>query len=390
LIKEKKKKHCRGEFYHPKRMFKMKNKKISSIILSAGFSSRMGSFKPLLKFGEYTAVETIIKSHLNAGIEDIIVVVGYRGNEVREALKNYKVQCVQNENYAEGMFSSVVRGVRAIEGEVGAFFVQPVDIPLVKENTIKSLKSQYIQSNKGIIYPTFYERKGHPPLIDCKYKQVILDSDGDGGLKKILDKYKDDAEFFPTFDEAVLKDMDTPEAYEDLLAYYFSAAPNRKECDRILSMYNLPEHIKNHCKAVAGVVLNILRSLESEGCELDRPSLEAAALIHDISRREKNHAAKGAAILKKLGYEKVGGIISTHMDIEVDINGKITENEILYLADKLVKEDRIMPLKERLELSLKACNGDDHAWGKINNRFEAADKIIKKIEKMTGKGFIYG
>jgi molybdenum cofactor cytidylyltransferase len=206
----------------------MKNKKISSIILSAGFSSRMGSFKPLLKFGDYTAIETIIKAHLNSGIEDIIVVVGHRDNEVREAVKDYNVKCVKNENYTQGMFSSVVSGLQAIEGEAGAFFVHPVDIPLVKENTLKSLKCKYIHSGKGIIYPTFCERKGHPPLIDCKYKQAILDSNGDGGLKRILDKYKDDAEFYSTFDEAVLKDMDTPEDYENLLAYYISEAPTRK------------------------------------------------------------------------------------------------------------------------------------------------------------------
>jgi molybdenum cofactor cytidylyltransferase len=210
-------------------MFKMKNKKISSIILSAGFSSRMGSFKPLLKFGDYTAIETIIKAHLNSGINDIVVVIGHRGDEVREALEEYKVKFVKNENYAQGMFSSVVSGLQAIEREAGAFLVQPVDIPLVKENTIKSLQSQYIHSDKGIIYPTFCGRKGHPPLIDCKYKQEILDSNGDGGLKRILEKYKDDAEYYPTFDEAVLKDMDTPEAYEILLAYYFSEEPTRNE-----------------------------------------------------------------------------------------------------------------------------------------------------------------
>jgi molybdenum cofactor cytidylyltransferase len=374
---------------HPKGMFKMKNKNVSSIILSAGFSSRMGSFKPLLKFGDYTAIETIIKTHLNSGIEDIIVVVGHRENEVREALKDYKVTMVKNENFDQGMFSSVVSGVQAIEGNAGAFFVQPVDIPLVKEYTIKSLKTEYIHSEKGIIYPTFCDRKGHPPLIDCKYKQAILDSNGDGGLKRILAKYKDDADFYPTFDEAVLKDMDTPEDYENLLAYYLSGAPTRNECDQILNMYKLPDQIIKHCKAVAVVALNILGWLENREYEIDQPSLEAAALLHDIARRENNHAAKGKIILKELGYEKVGSIISTHMDIEVDENGKITENEILYLADKLVKEDRILPLKQRLEMSLKAFNGDNQAWEKINNRFAAADKIIKKIEKMTGKGFIY-
>lgn len=368
----------------------MKKKRISSIILSAGYSSRMGSFKPLLKFGDDTAVETIIKTHLNSGIDEIIVVVGHRGNEIRESLKNYNVKVVQNENYSEGMFSSVVRGVQALDCEDGAFFLHPVDIPLVKEYTIKALQQAYSKSCKGIIYPTFCGKKGHPPLIDCKYKQAIIDSDGDGGLKRVLEKYKADSEFLPTFDEAALIDMDIKEDYEHLSAYYLSGAPTRKECDCILSMHHVPDHIINHCRAVAEAAVNILGSLQAVDCEIDAPALEAAALLHDIARREKNHAEKGADILKELGYEKVGAIISTHMDIEVDENDRLTENEILYLADKLVKEDRILPLTERLEMSLHAFGDNEQAMKKIKNRFATADKITRKIERVTGKGFIYG
>lgn len=368
----------------------MNNKKVSSIILAAGYSSRMGSFKPLLRFGSDTAIERIIKTHLHSGIDEIIVVAGHRENEVREILKNYKVKCVQNDNYSDGMFSSILSGLAAIESETHAFFVQPVDIALVKEYTIKALKNEYAKSNKGIIYPTFCGRKGHPPIIDCKYKQAILDSDGNGGLKWILEQYKDDSEFLPTFDEAVLKDMDIPKDYENLMAYYLTGAPTRGECDCILSLHGLPDNIIHHCREVANTALMIFDSLENVEYEMDRPSLEAAALLHDIARREKNHAKKGEILLKELGYEKIGSIISTHMEIEVDENGKISENEILYLADKLVKEDKIMPLKERHELSLKVFNGDDHARQKVKSRFESAEKIIKKIEKITGKGFIYG
>lgn len=37
----------------------MKKNNFATIILAAGYSSRMGDFKPLLKFGEYTTVETV-------------------------------------------------------------------------------------------------------------------------------------------------------------------------------------------------------------------------------------------------------------------------------------------------------------------------------------------
>ena len=101
----------------------MKNNSIASIIISGGYSSRMGSFKPFLNFGEKSAVEMIVDTYKSSGIHDIIVVAGYKGSEVAEKLKGSDVLCIQNENYAEGMFTSVIKGVKALDGNVAAFFM---------------------------------------------------------------------------------------------------------------------------------------------------------------------------------------------------------------------------------------------------------------------------
>jgi len=368
----------------------MKNTRIASIVVSAGYSSRMHSFKPFLKFGKYTAVETVITTLKNSGIDDIILVVGYRGSEVIEKTKNFGVVCVVNENYSQGMYSSVLKGVEALEPNIDAFFMQPVDVPLVKGHTIDLLKNMYLESHKGIIYPAFCGKRGHPPLIDSKYKHVILNGDGEGGLKKILERHEDDSLLVPVFDEAVLMDMDRKKDYQKLLRYFYAGVPNRKECYEILNSYNVPAHIIKHCTEVARVALDILDSLKGTGCELDGAALEAAALLHDIARREKRHARMGEKILKEIGYEYVGYIISTHIDIAVNEKGRITENEILYLADKLVKEDSIMPLESRFRQYMNAYGDNLEALEKIKNRYDAAEKIIKKLENSTGKGFIYG
>ncbi|MGI6702778.1 MAG: hypothetical protein ACOX42_01885 [Clostridia bacterium] len=78
------------------------------------------------------------------------------------------------------------------------------------------------------------------------------------------------------------------------------------------------------------------------------------------------------------------------MDLDVDEDGSITENEILYLADKLVNEDKIMPLKTGEPDTWKHFVGITEALDKINKRFDAAEKIVKKIERITGRGFMYG
>lgn len=56
--------------------------KISGLILAAGFSSRMGRFKPLLPLGGSTATERAVKSLRDGGIEDVRVVVGWRTEEL--------------------------------------------------------------------------------------------------------------------------------------------------------------------------------------------------------------------------------------------------------------------------------------------------------------------
>lgn len=194
----------------------------------------------------------------------------------------------------------------------------------------------------------------------------------------------------PVFDEAVLMDMDTEEDYKKLLEYNNSCAPSRAECGSILNIYNVPESIIKHCREVSRVSLEIFHSIESTGCELDEAALEAAALLHDIAKKEKKHAQAGERILKELGYNKVGSIIASHTDIEVDEKREITESEILYLADKLVTEDKVISLEERFMKSLNAYSDNPEAVEKIKIRWASAEKVVKKLEKISEKGLQYG
>jgi molybdenum cofactor cytidylyltransferase len=368
----------------------MKNTSIAAIIVSGGYSSRMGSFKPFLKFGEKSAIEMIIDIYKSSGINNIIVVAGYKGSEVAEKLRESGTTCIQNENYAEGMFTSVIKGVKALDTSVSAFFMQPVDIPLVKKYTIEVLRNKYLESGKGIVYPDFCGRVGHPPLIDSKYREAILSSNGEGGLKRILKEYPCDSIYVPVFDKATLMDMDTKEDFEKLLGYFNTLAPDMEECCSILDIYKVPENIIRHCRKVSEVSIEILHSLDNEGYKLNECALKAAAMLHDIAKNEENHARAGEKILKEIGYGKVGSIIGSHTDIEVDDKGRITESEILYLSDKLVREDKVISIEERFKHSLNKYKDNPEVLRKIENRRDAAYKIIKKIEAATDKGFIYG
>lgn len=367
----------------------MRKSKTAVIIISAGYSSRMNSFKPFLEFNHVTAIERLIHTYRSSGITDIYVVIGHRQEEMLEHLKGLEVTTVFNESYALGMFTSIKKGIGALHPDIDAYFVQPVDIPLIKRTTIELLLNNDSILDKGILYPTFCNKKGHPPLIDCKYNDKIIVSNGDGGLKRILEEFKAESVCVPVFDQAILMDMDKKEDYDKLVLYDSLNAPNRDECLAILTYYKTPEHIIRHCEAVEKVAHTILCEVNSYCIDLNEYALLAAALLHDIARREKNHATAGADMIREIGYPFVGEMIASHMDIEVSEQEPLKEQEILYLADKLVIEDRNCRLDDRFKQALSENKDNLIAIKKINQRWNAARDIINKIEKLTGKGFDY-
>lgn len=189
---------------------------IAAIILAAGYSSRMGAFKPLLPFGETTVLERSIALFRAAGIADIRVVIGHRADELLPLLARLQVRPLFNGYYAQGMFSSVLAAAASLEAENEAFFLLPVDFPLLRPESVDSLLRAWRSGAGGILYPTCYGRRGHPPLLATFYREAILAWPGHGGLRALLKQYQEDAVNIETGDEGILLDMDTPEDYARL------------------------------------------------------------------------------------------------------------------------------------------------------------------------------
>ncbi|MBN1838689.1 MAG: NTP transferase domain-containing protein [Campylobacterales bacterium] len=368
----------------------MAKQNIAVLIIAAGYSSRMGDFKPLLPLGKMSALERLIETYQAHGIGHIYVVVGHRKDELIDVLKGYKVHIVYNEDYDQGMFSSIQKGLRVMDERIEAFYMNPVDIPLIKLQSLALLYEAYEHEKKGVIYPTFLGRKGHPPLIDMKYKANILASDGKGGLKKVLEAFCDDALHVKVYDQSVLMDMDTKEDYEVLKAYEALHAPSDEECYALMDFYGVEERIIKHCQAVKSMVRILLHEVSRSGIYFDAPTLLAAALLHDIARKEKNHAFVGAQKLRAMGYDAIAKLIETHMDIDVDTHAPLNANEILFLADKLVNEDEVCGVKKRFAKALQKCEGNALACDNIQKRLSAVKAIIAKIQILTCKDFPYG
>jgi molybdenum cofactor cytidylyltransferase len=189
---------------------------IAVLILAAGMSSRMGQLKALLPIAGETVIERLVSVFRENNVQ-VFILTGYRGHDIAQALKNREVTFVKNPKYELGMFTSVQEGVRALQPAIEAFFMIPVDIPLVKSETIKSLINEYNQNLGKIIYPVFGGRRGHPPLIPGNLVPVIVQWSKDGNLRDVLNSYSNLAFEVEVNDKGILIDIDTLDDYESLL-----------------------------------------------------------------------------------------------------------------------------------------------------------------------------
>ena len=152
-----------------------------AIIPAAGLSSRMEGFKPLAAIAGQTLIERVVNLFQWAGVDEVLVVAGHRSDEIIAALEAAPCRVVVNPDYREEMLTSIKAGARALSGRCGAFFVLPVDIPLVRSLTIRRLMDQFADHAASVTHPVFQARRGHPPLLDVSLIDELLAWQGEGG-----------------------------------------------------------------------------------------------------------------------------------------------------------------------------------------------------------------
>lgn len=354
-------------------------KKVSSIILAADLSSKMGRLKALMDIGGEKAILRLIDANIKAGIKDVVVVLGYRSIDILKYADNRDVKCVMNGSYMSGMFSSVQKGVSKLDPGSKGFMLMPVGIPLIKANTIRELAEEFSRSSCDILLPYFGERKGHPPVISAKCIHDILTGNPSNGMREIMDSAKWSKGKFQTVDEGILHVIDTKDQYLELLEYHSgSRVPNRNECREIWNRCGLSEEIIKHQEAVASCALRFGRYLKQRGEALDLELLEAAALLHDIKKTERNHPQRAGELLEKLGYASVAEAVAEHMDLLCVEEERVSEKELLYLADKLIKGTEEVGIEARFRYTLN--NPEEQIRNRAEGRYTDALKIMRKIK----------
>jgi CTP:molybdopterin cytidylyltransferase MocA len=356
--------------------------KLAAVILAAGYGSRMGRFKPLLRLGDKCAIEWTIAACRDAGIRTIRVVTGFGAVDLEPVLRRLGVVAVCNHNYDRGMYSSVQVGIASLTDNVDACYLLPVDTPLVRASTIAALAARQASEPIPVIHPTCHGRRGHPPLIGCALFPEILAGDGAGGLRALLQRHQ--AAEVAVADEAVLLDMDTPDDHQRLaeLAHH-RHLPSAAECEAIFELHGVAEPIRRHGRAVAAVSAALAEHLPG----VDPKLVTAAGLLHDIAKGGPDHAAAGADLVARLGYPAVADAMRHHMDLDFGA-GPPDAAAVVFVADKLVHKDRRVPLENRFQKAFERFAGQPEALAAARRKYVNARAALAAVEACAGMSHI--
>jgi putative nucleotidyltransferase with HDIG domain len=153
-----------------------------------------------------------------------------------------------------------------------------------------------------------------------------------------------------------------------------------------MDQYGMLDHIIHHSLEVTRVALFLAIELNKRGQRIDLDLVEAASLLHDLTKTEcvktkEDHARRGYQLLKGIGYVRVGEVVAEHIRLSKGQDpSSVSEEEVVNYADKRVLHDRIVSLEERFR-DLKV------RYGKDQKSIEKMEQLEKNTFEMEHKIF---
>jgi len=184
---------------------------ISSIVLAAGVSSRMGRPKALLDWGGKPLVVHQVEQLREAGVDEVIVVLGHRTDEIRRRLKDADCRVMSNPAYHAGRARSLQLGARAVNRDADAIVVVNVDQPR-PASFYRDLIAAH-QPEAAATRPEFDGHHGHPVIVAGRLRsEMMAATEEKQGLAGVLREHLGELASFPSTDLCLL-DVNTPDDY---------------------------------------------------------------------------------------------------------------------------------------------------------------------------------
>jgi molybdenum cofactor cytidylyltransferase len=190
-------------------------------VLAAGQSRRMGTINKLL--ADLDGVPMLLRavdSALASRASPVIVVTGHEETRVRTALgRKRKITIVHNPDYAEGLSTSLARGLAAVPDSCDGALVCLGDMPRIKAHHLDRLIDAFnSDEGRAICVPTYEGKRGNPVLFARRFFQEMAGIAGDVGARHLIGEHGELVAEIEMGDEGVLIDVDSPDALVALRA----------------------------------------------------------------------------------------------------------------------------------------------------------------------------
>ncbi|MGH6719899.1 MAG: NTP transferase domain-containing protein, partial [Alphaproteobacteria bacterium] len=191
--------------------------KVAAVVLAAGQSRRMGPVNKLLAdLDGKPMVAHVVDAALASAARPVVVVTGHQEDAVRRALAGRAVTFVANPDHAGGLSTSLIHGIDALPADVTAAVVCLGDMPWIGAALIDRLIAAYDPTKRrAIVVPSHHGKRGNPVLWDRRFFPAMKRLAGDVGARHLIGEHEDQVAEIDSTGDAVLADIDTPQALAD-------------------------------------------------------------------------------------------------------------------------------------------------------------------------------
>ena len=183
--------------------------RVAAVVLAAGASTRMGENKLFLRLHGETLLRRTVTRAAMAGLDPVIVVVGFERERAERELEGLECRAVFNPSHAEGQHTSFRAGIAAVPEEAAAAVVLLVDMPRVTAGMIGTLVERYRETRVPLVVSEYGGVHAPPTLYDQSLFSEILAMSGDGCGRQIVRRHREEASAV-VWPAERLADLDAP------------------------------------------------------------------------------------------------------------------------------------------------------------------------------------
>ena len=163
--------------------------KVAAVVLAAGAASRFGSPKALAKLDGRPILEHVLDAVREAGIDDVIVVLGHAADEIEEGIDWLEERRVRNPDprHLSSSLQVGIDAVAAIDPPVRAAVIVLGDQPRTRPEVIRALLAAARSGDRPVVVPRYADGGGaNPVVLLADAFELVDEATGDRGLGPVL------------------------------------------------------------------------------------------------------------------------------------------------------------------------------------------------------------